>query len=587
MPKKSPEKKAGSQSILKRAAIFGVLSLAAHSAPIAKPAYEFLAPEIRDTLSAKVRNVRANLRSAGKEKRPVDTSKVKSLDRDNLSPEEYEKRRKAAEDLIIYHPEEARALVLNGTIPLDEMRINIGRFFLETEYQRGVTAEDTQERKEALEELKKEMNAELKNCKSAEDEIAMMWRYFSRYGENNTWVTDYMGDLLASEKHEGNCSARTKLKLTLLTDIDWKHVSEVKLHAMAIHIQILLKMDNGKWYTFSNFPYEIPEEDLSETAIIDKNAFIKTHLGIKSDVKVLDENKDPARSLSKAEIIAGLLLTGGAPLLLSKDLVGLRSPFDHKGPKKPDPVTNVIEIEVEENFQPPSSAESGSKETETGMSKKKPENPPYILTSKEKIDARLSGDFSLVQRNNFGHGHSFDVKQLEGIELKSLSLWEVDASDLSPIKQNRLNRIQLIMTNTQDISPLTRMPLEQVELHWTKVSDLSPLRGAPIKSIKIDSDYITDLSPLRGMPLEVVRLNLRAESDIDLSPLKDAPIKSLTLFVGSLDINSIRDLLLRLKTSMGETSDSLIVVDECHEINWDTITLEEKKDKPDFCKKLH
>ena len=178
--------------------------------------------------------------------------------------------------------------------------------------------------------------------------------------------------------------------------------------------------------------------------------------------------------------------------------------------------------------------------------------------------------------------HTFDCL-LEGKELKDLSplgaleglksLRVVGAnqiSDLTPLKDKKLEILMLSHSQTSDLSPLRGMPLKTVVLNFNQISSidsfadmplehieisgnskilsLEPLRNSPIKDIRFSDTRISsleplrgkniqfleagncpisDLSPLAGMP--IATLNVSATKVEDILPLKDCPITTLSL----------------------------------------------------------
>ncbi|MBI1372346.1 MAG: hypothetical protein GC159_06240 [Phycisphaera sp.] len=111
--------------------------------------------------------------------------------------------------------------------------------------------------------------------------------------------------------------------------------------------------------------------------------------------------------------------------------------------------------------------------------------------------------------------------------IAAVDLKDAAVSDLSPLKDLKLQALYLENTQVTDLSPLKNMRLAQVALSNTPVKDLSPLLGMPIRELRLVRTHVSDISALEGMPLEMLWLN---DSPVeDISVLERAPLVSITL----------------------------------------------------------
>jgi hypothetical protein len=55
------------------------------------------------------------------------------------------------------------------------------------------------------------------------------------------------------------------------------------------------------------------------------------------------------------------------------------------------------------------------------------------------------------------------------------------------------------LTKVSDLSPLKDMPLTRLQLDGTKVTDLSPLKGMPLTYVQCDFQYDRDAAILRSL----------------------------------------------------------------------------------------
>ena len=109
-----------------------------------------------------------------------------------------------------------------------------------------------------------------------------------------------------------------------------------------------------------------------------------------------------------------------------------------------------------------------------------------------------------------------DLSPLKGMPLKILNFGHTKVSDLSPLKGMPLTRLLFNGTNVSDLSPLKDMNLESLACTGTQVANLSPLNDMKLTHLHCKSSRVFDLSPLRGMPLK--------DLDCDFKPERDAEI---------------------------------------------------------------
>ncbi len=99
--------------------------------------------------------------------------------------------------------------------------------------------------------------------------------------------------------------------------------------------------------------------------------------------------------------------------------------------------------------------------------------------------------------------------------------------DLSPLKNMRLNELDVSTTSVKDISCLRGMPIRTLDISWTAVDNIGALAGMPLERLRCNSAPIRDLSALAGMSLGMLLAN---DSEIrDLAPLKGVPLAILEI----------------------------------------------------------
>ena len=135
-----------------------------------------------------------------------------------------------------------------------------------------------------------------------------------------------------------------------------------------------------------------------------------------------------------------------------------------------------------------------------------------------------------------------DLSPLQGMKLRELEIPDTDVLDLSPLKGMKLTTLLAVrLKNLNDLSPLQGMPISHLKLIATSVSDLSPLHGMPLIDLNISETEVRDLSPLKGSPLEIIYIGGSKVTDLD--PLRGTPLKDIHCkFVADRDGKALRSI---------------------------------------------
>jgi len=550
---KQPEKKS---KVMRRAEL---LSIAMHTAPVLGAIdYHDLRRDAADVITAQFRALRRTLHNLTEGNVEFDFSLDKLFDKDPEEMDEAEQEEwvKNVQDLIIKRPDLAREMIEDRKLDLDKFLAEHGkgfhgRFFIETEHLRGTSAEDTLESKRYMQALYKAAKAEMKriaggrcdgpdasqpwDCLSDKsglkrhEEYKLLDRIVQTYGEDQTWAPNYVGDLV--RRKYGNCSARAKLNLAVVKDLNWGHIKEVKLQAMGLHIRVVIKMSDKNWYAMDGKLRRLPAADITGTALLDENMYIKRYLKQAPEVKYLDENKDMNYRKSLEAMIIGALLSGTDDYLtggeIRKQLRSVRDLqwIEEEEKKESEP----IEVTLDTTPYNPEGREA-SEEISEGMAprqEEEEEEPEYIIPKRDLFDARMTGDINLSDRN------LKDLEQLRGVEVTELSIGNTDIADLSPLEGSPLEVIWMYNTKVTDISALAGKPIRLAFLRDTGISDISPLKSAPLEHIDITRTEVSDISVLADKPIERARLGFTKVTD--LSPLRGKAITELEL--NGWDIN--------------------------------------------------
>lgn len=131
--------------------------------------------------------------------------------------------------------------------------------------------------------------------------------------------------------------------------------------------------------------------------------------------------------------------------------------------------------------------------------------------------------------------------------LLRLDLSESAISDLSPLKDLKLNALILNATRVKDLTPLRNVPLRELEIANTRVYNFDPLRGIPLTRLNVANTQFSDMSAIRDMPL--TDLNISGTKVFDFLTLRrfqlvafqayDTPFKDTSLLADMpiLDLN--------------------------------------------------
>ncbi len=163
-------------------------------------------------------------------------------------------------------------------------------------------------------------------------------------------------------------------------------------------------------------------------------------------------------------------------------------------------------------------------------------NPGFDGTEAHKIENGVVTEFKIATDN------VSDISPLQALTgLKRLtcggSAWNKQGkvTDLSALKQMKLEILNCPHTPIADLSPLAGMPLIYLNCNSTAVADLTPLRGMPLAELNLGGTQVADLAPLAGLPLTKLA--------IDNTPVADlAPLAGLPLVHLSLERSKVTDL---------------------------------------------
>lgn len=117
-----------------------------------------------------------------------------------------------------------------------------------------------------------------------------------------------------------------------------------------------------------------------------------------------------------------------------------------------------------------------------------------------------------------------DITPLADLPLQKLDLEGTSVFDLSPLRHLKLNYLRIGNTKVKDVSVLKGMPLEHLRMQRVPVTSIEFLRDAPIRQLDIRHVPVADLSPLRGKKLTEIYLGGSGVLT-DLSVLRDMPIE--------------------------------------------------------------
>jgi len=143
-----------------------------------------------------------------------------------------------------------------------------------------------------------------------------------------------------------------------------------------------------------------------------------------------------------------------------------------------------------------------------------------IVTPEQLVDA--------LRRKNPGFDEANIGMRPISADLLEMAINDPAVKDISPLRKQRIAKLDLRFCDVTDLSPLEGMPISELYLEENKrLSDLGPLRGMPLHKLYLSNTAVENLSPLRGAPL--MELNAVGARIRDLSPLVESPLQMLWL----------------------------------------------------------
>jgi len=514
------------------------LSILTHVSPAIGSISADIPLEIGDLVTAQVRKARRNFRALMSGETKAEFNLEGLFDgRDYFEQGEKESRQKRIEDIVIHRPDIAKKLVEEDKLDLDEKHFDfdLGRFYIETEYKRGVAEEESKENMALMDEvirsIKKEIDSyEKKNeeeereyganddpgALSFEQEFGILDRAVRKYGKDQTWAANFVGDLLRNKY--GNCKARTKLNLAIATspDIYWRHIGQVKTQLMGLHIRPIIQM-GGEWFMMDGALRKLPTTDVTGMALMGPRMDVKTWIKVAPDVKINDENKDMNTALDLRILITGALLAGADAYLNTEVKQRLRSVYDLNWREEEEAFDGTtIDFTIDEGDIAVPLIRNDAAEEE-------PEEPEFELPKKERFSARISGEVRLNGTN------IRDFSQLSDLEVTKVIAPHSKATSLAGLENTPLEYIDIAETQVSEISLLADKPLKVAKFMKTPIRDLSPLIGTPIEILDLSGWDIDDsvLGVLRQLKLK--KLNLTGANIPDLSDLEGLDTEAIVL----------------------------------------------------------
>jgi hypothetical protein len=143
-----------------------------------------------------------------------------------------------------------------------------------------------------------------------------------------------------------------------------------------------------------------------------------------------------------------------------------------------------------------------------------------ILTPEQLIAA-------LRQKNPGFDGVNIAMRPISA-DLLEMGINDPTVKDISPLRKQRIAKLDLRFCDLTDLSPLEGMPLSELYLEENRrLRDLSPLRGMPLHKLYLTNTAVENLGPLRGAPL--IELNAVGAKIKNLEPLSQSPLQMLWL----------------------------------------------------------
>ncbi|MFT5128910.1 MAG: serine/threonine protein kinase/Leucine-rich repeat (LRR) protein [Rhodothermales bacterium] len=128
------------------------------------------------------------------------------------------------------------------------------------------------------------------------------------------------------------------------------------------------------------------------------------------------------------------------------------------------------------------------------------------------------------------HTEVTDLTALRGQDLELLDLHGSPVAELAPIAGMRLETLRLSYTKARDLNAIRGMPLRELTVAGLTGLDRAPLAKLHLKILDASHSDLTRLAPLPNMPLQVLRLHGCALGDLNrlgqISSLRDLSIPS-------------------------------------------------------------
>lgn len=113
------------------------------------------------------------------------------------------------------------------------------------------------------------------------------------------------------------------------------------------------------------------------------------------------------------------------------------------------------------------------------------------------------------------HNPVSELRPLKDMPLRGLSIGHTNIADLSTLATcSTLTYLTMTGCPVRDLSPLRNLRLEVIDIADTRVSRLDPLRGMPFREVSAESLSVSSLAPLRGTAPIKLQLTNTPVSDI-------------------------------------------------------------------------
>lgn len=114
-----------------------------------------------------------------------------------------------------------------------------------------------------------------------------------------------------------------------------------------------------------------------------------------------------------------------------------------------------------------------------------------------------------------GLGRVADLSPLAGQRLIRLFCANnPDIRDLSPIRLNRLDHLDVSHTGLRELTGLAEAPVSNLNIAGTSITDLGPVRRmSRLQVFDCSGCQVTDFEPLTAVPLRGLRADVRPDRD--------------------------------------------------------------------------